>query len=53
MVSDELDAAKWLPGTEGLAEGPAEEKIDMGPLLRMLQSGIFCPARFALRVEYH
>ena len=43
LRTGELDNISWLPGTGNPGGGLTEVKIEMVPLLRMLQSGAFCP----------
>ena len=41
----DLEGAYWLPGAENLAGGLTKVRSDMDPLLRLLESGAFCPGR--------
>ena len=43
LESSELDDNFRLPGADSPADGLTEAKSDMVPLLRLLESGIFCP----------
>ena len=44
----ELDGIYWLLGTEHPADGPTKVRSDMGPLLRILESGRFNPGTLRL-----
>ena len=39
----DLENANWLPGTENPADSLTKVRSDMVPLLRLLESGAFCP----------
>ena len=45
LEEGDLENAYWLPGTEPSADGPTKVRSDMVPLLRLLESGGFCPGQ--------
>ena len=45
LEGGDLENAYWLPGTEGPADGLTKMRSDAVPLLRLLESGEFCPGQ--------
>ena len=45
LKEGDFENAFWLPGTENLSDSLAQARRDMVPLLRVLESGAFCPGR--------
>ena len=43
LGAGDLENAYWLPGTENPADGLTKVRSDVVPLLRLLESGSFCP----------
>ena len=46
LVDGEPENAYWIPGTENPADGLTRLRSEMGPIMALLETGIFQPGFF-------